>query len=73
MFSPDFDPLQDLYELKQANLNLRGEMLTLQQQLHQTLIAQQEIVRALNNQAHAINSLKAMIVDHIETTYQPKQ
>ena len=72
MFNNDFDPLQELLELKQVNLQLRSELLILQQQLHQTVLAQSEIVRALNTQAKAINSLKAMLIDHIEITYQPK-
>jgi hypothetical protein len=72
MFNNDFDPLQELLETKQANLRLQTDLLILQQQLHSTVIAQGEVVRALNNQAKAINSLKAMLLDHIETTYQPK-
>lgn len=72
MFNNNFDPLQDLMELQASQLRLDRELIELQKQLFQSVMTQQEIVQAINNQAKSINSLHAIIKDHIESTYQPK-
>jgi hypothetical protein len=68
----NFDPYSELVELQQRQLRLDTEMLQLQKQLFQTLVTQQEILTALNNQAVSIRQLQNILKDHIESTYQPK-
>lgn len=72
LFNHDWDPYLELLKAQAEIAECRGEIITLQKQLHQTLLTQGEIVQALNNQARSIQSLHAIIKDHIETTYQPK-
>lgn len=58
MFNHDFDPYTELLRTQAEVAECRAEVIRLQQQLHQTLQLQNEIVRALNNQAQAIQHLQ---------------
>jgi hypothetical protein len=68
----DYDPYTELLRAQADIADLRVELNQLQGQLFQTVMNQKEILSTLDNQARAINSVYAIIKDHIETTYQPK-
>jgi hypothetical protein len=57
MFDSNFNPYEELQELRHEVMGLTSQLVNLQLQLHQTLMTQQELIKTLNKQAGALNTL----------------
>lgn len=61
MFNHDFDPYAELLRLQSDILELNQDYIKLQCQLHENLMIQQGMIKAINNQAEALLTLQKTV------------